>query len=117
MKQLILILLLGTSIFTFAQKEKSCSVPLSNFENNSSIVAIHPAISRSPSQLPSRYFRDANSKLIEEDNINSLSADKTGTFYRMNERAKRFPENNIQERLYRDSKDYKNSNRIRSGMN
>ena len=104
MKQLILIMFLGTSFTTYAQKEKTCSFTLPNNQYSAYKEVSNPAIMRSPSQLPSQYYRDANGRMIDEDNLNSIPVDKTGTFYKFNERANRFPEHVIKENHYRDNK-------------
>jgi hypothetical protein len=102
MKQFILIMILGASLSTYAQKEKTSSFSLSTHKYSAFKDVLNPDIMRSPSQLPSQYFRDANGKIIDEDNINSIPVDKSGIFYKINERAKRFPEHLINENHYRN---------------
>lgn len=104
MKHLILILILSSSLSVIVNAQKISLNDKRDIKIEVQNKSESPAISRSVSQLASSYYRDANNVLIQEDNINTEPVEHSSAYSKMLDRSKRFLENVIKEKLYRNNK-------------
>lgn len=104
MKHLILILFLSSGLSAIVNAQTNSLNDKHDTKIGAQKKTESPAISRSVSQLASSYYRDANNVLIQEDNINTMPVEHSSSYSKMLDRTKRFPENVIKEKLYRNNK-------------